>query len=967
MSVYRLLGTLLLSALSVTAAQADPHPKQAQSLYVFGNSLVNHLSETDIDTNVPVWLARLAKADGRTLKLDGQWGFVRNFADELPPKPNWSFPGVTGAWNARRQRFASAGFTGVMMTPANFIQYQEPDRPYDGDNPRGESPIDASLRLFDWIAREIPQTPFYIYEGWAEMGTVAGRFPPSNRGLRKFHAYNQGEYHDWFTTYVDGMSAARPGLDIRLIPVASTLSYLLTQDELSGIAVTDLYEDDAPHGRQTLYFLAAMITYSALYEAPPPASIDLPDTIHATVRENYGWIADQIWQRISPGFASAQAPVPASAARSDHAAIPAPEGAPALAMGLNGIADWSSQNPFVNAMKSARPWIGHIKGQWGGVEAKDLRAAGALDENGWPLRVPDTVTKLETFLFADQSPDDGYLPGTWLVRYEGKGDLEIGGRARNVRLANGEGRFTLTPGDGLVSVALNQTDPDDPIRNIAIFREDQLPLYEAGVLFNPDWIAVVENLRSVRFMDWMLTNGSETVSWDDRPKMDDFSWVEKGVPLPVMVALANQLGADPWFNMPHKADDAYVREFSRYVRDTLDPRLIAYVEYSNEVWNFIFPQALFAQEQATALWGRDDSGWMEYYGLRAAQVMDIWTDVFGGTDRLMRVAATHTGWQGLEELILTSGRAEKALGHKPQDSFDGYAITGYFGFEMGGDENAPQMKRWLDTADAAARKAGRAQGLTGAALDQFVEQEGYTGANAPVAAALRTGSVKEMTEVIFPYHARAARTAGLQLLMYEGGTHVAAHGSQMEDERITAFFTQFNYSAEMAAIYETLLKGWEAAGGRMFNAFVDVSLPTKWGSWGALRTLTDANPRFDALMAYSATGNGDWQNRSPGAFDNGLRLTGTDAADTLTGGPEEDILLAGAGEDVLISNGGSDHLHGGDGIDTGVLPLTVADYRFSLTPSGITAQAGRVTVTLASVEYLEFSDGVLIETALLSR
>lgn len=35
----------------------------------------------------------------------------------------------------------------------------------------------------------------------------------------------------------------------------------------------------------------------------------------------------------------------------------------------------------------------------------------------------------------------------------------------------------------------------------------------------------------------------------------------------------------------------------------------------------------------------------------------------------------------------------------------------------------------------------------------------------------------------------------------------------------------------------------------MFNTFVDVSKPSKWGSWGALRYLSDSNPRWDAVVA----------------------------------------------------------------------------------------------------------------------
>ena len=54
-------------------------------VYVFGNSLVHHLGD-EAHSNVPYWLAQMADAGGRALSLEGQWGFLRDFAGGLPPK-----------------------------------------------------------------------------------------------------------------------------------------------------------------------------------------------------------------------------------------------------------------------------------------------------------------------------------------------------------------------------------------------------------------------------------------------------------------------------------------------------------------------------------------------------------------------------------------------------------------------------------------------------------------------------------------------------------------------------------------------------------------------------------------------------------------------------------------------------------------------------------------------------------------
>lgn len=131
-----LLVPLLTPLVAPTAAQAQA--RDAAKLYVFGNSLVHHLGEEE-HANVPHWMGELARAGGRGFALDGQWGFLRDFARSLPPRPNWTIPGVTGNWDAGRGAFGDAGFDAIWITPANFIQYQPPDAPYDYDNAAGDS------------------------------------------------------------------------------------------------------------------------------------------------------------------------------------------------------------------------------------------------------------------------------------------------------------------------------------------------------------------------------------------------------------------------------------------------------------------------------------------------------------------------------------------------------------------------------------------------------------------------------------------------------------------------------------------------------------------------------------------------------------------------------------------------------------------------------------------------------------
>ncbi len=959
----RALALALIPALCATITVAE---RDEARVYVFGNSLVHHLSETSDHTNVPHWMNQMAKSDGRSLALDGQWGFLRNFADGLPPTANWSFPGLQGAWSPEQGLFRDGRYDAVIVTPANFIQYQLPDVPYDGDNPDRESPLGALQRIFDWVEVNSPDTRLFVYEGWSDMASFSRSFPPSNRQLRRYHAFNAGEYHQWYRDLLNVMSVTRPDTQVEVIPVASVLAGFFQRGGLlEGLPAEALYTDNAPHGTPTLYMLAAMVTYAWVYDAPPPDGFSPPAVLHPDVVANYAQLAEAIWEQVPQREAATPAPAdpPVEEARAPDLperqpiSLPPrgvrPQGAPALGLGLNGISDWSTQHPFLDLMKSSRGWVGNIGDQWGAVSTEELRAGGHLDEDDWPLRVPEGVDAIETVILTNQPKAAGSLRGDYVLTYDGKAKFKLVGRARRVRTEPGRMTFSYEPGEGLVALSITEIDPADPIRNIVILREEHEALYRAGALFNPDFLARVEDVRVLRFMDWMITNGSPVTGWETRPTMTTASWSEWGVPVEVMVRLANVIGADPWFNMPHLADDDYVRRFAEVVKRDLDPRLRAYVELSNEVWNPGFPQAAWARGQAETLWGATDQGWAQFYGLRAAQVMDIWSDVYGDqSDSLVRVVATHTGWPGLEKEILQAPLAFLRLGHMPVDSFDAYAVTGYFGYEMGGEEMAQRMDGWLDKAAELARDAGEAEGLQRVALREFVKDRRFEAAIAPVAEALEKGSLRQLVEEIFPYHAGVARKNGLRLIMYEGGTHLVGHGARVNDERLTAFFETFSYSPEMARLYEILLAGWVDAGGVLFNAFVDVAPSSMWGSWGGLRHLEDENPRWDMLMAYNASGPNSWEARDEAAFLNGIRVLGGEGR--IEGTAQEDYLTAGPGDDVLVSGGGADVLNGGPGQDRAVLPGARERYEFKLENGIVHARADSGLLRMVGIEEVVF-------------
>lgn len=589
----------------------------------------------------------------------------------------------------------------------------------------------------------------------------------------------------------------------------------------------------------------------------------------------------------SGAFRIAEAGGQVIAAAETAPARPAGPGAPVnppLAMGLSGIADWSTEQPFIDLMKSARPWTGHLPGQWGGWDEAALTLAGCLDAAGWPKCLPKAITGISTIILTEQPEQSISLAGRYRIAYRGEGEIRIEGRVSNVIERKGEIWFNYAPGEGLVLITISSTDPrgtGNYIRDISIVKETNIPAFEAGAFFNPAWIAKIDDLRAVRFMDWMATNNSTIAHWDERPLPADYTYGRRGVPLEIMVALANAIGADPWFTLPHKADDAYVQAFATYVRDHLAPQRKVYVEYSNELWNWMFDQTHWAQEQARARWGRKagDDAWMQFAGMRAAQIADIWRGAYGAAadDRLIAVVSTQTGWQGLEQPLLLAPlwvAEDPKKNRPPVASFDAYAVTGYFGNQLG-NEKADTVLGWIAEGTRAAQAAADARGLKGAARDAAIAADRFDLATTRAAADLRDGSVTggagdsiaALADKLWPYQAQIARENGLELVMYEGGTHVLPGAQYQDNADLVNFFNAFNYSPEMGALYETLLADWRKSGGTLFNAFVDVAGPSQFGSWGALRTLDDDNPRWDALEHFNRTVPAWWESRPKDAFD----------------------------------------------------------------------------------------------------
>lgn len=508
-----------------------------------------------------------------------------------------------------------------------------------------------------------------------------------------------------------------------------------------------------------------------------------------------------------------------------------------LGVNLNSINDWSTQFPFLDVFKSARKWITQTEKEWDTNEYNLLD----LDSNGWVKSLPSPggsakYTRVRTLFNVTQ-----HAPGNqYVVLYDGEGTIEYQFNVQKDEAVSKPGReiINVTPSDNGIHLIITSTDPKKTgnyIRNIRVIQAEYEKLYQSGELFNPVFITKTNKFNTLRFMDWMATNFSQQKDWSSRPKPTDYSWAIKGCPLEVMVALANKIKANPWFTMPHMATEDYITSFGQYVKEKLDPTLTAYVEFSNEVWNFSFEQAQYALQQGKARWGQDKGdAHIQWLGMQGAKTCDIWKkQVFGDSQkhRVNCVLATQTAWKGLEDPLLDCP-LWVAEGNAPcyQHGIDSYAITGYFHAGLGFPENANTVLSWRKEPDGGFSKA--------------FEQ-------------IRTGSVFKTDDSVanikslFDYHVSVAGKKNLKLVTYEAGSHIVGIGEAQNNDSLTEFLIAINRHPEMSKVYLELLNNWKQAGGTLFNHFSDIGVPSKYGSWGALEYVSqNGSPKYNALIEF---------------------------------------------------------------------------------------------------------------------
>jgi hypothetical protein len=152
-----------------------------------------------------------------------------------------------------------------------------------------------------------PNTPIYLYASWPDaggaldgVGYAEGISPPTLQpNAAQVSAYyrsaiGEGEnipsYEQWWR---DLYQETRSTGNVIYMPVNWILIRTIRDSGyLNNAQFGDLFEDNAPHGRASVYLMAAMIQYVVMNNAVPVEPQNLPaEVIHGDIISNFDAIA----------------------------------------------------------------------------------------------------------------------------------------------------------------------------------------------------------------------------------------------------------------------------------------------------------------------------------------------------------------------------------------------------------------------------------------------------------------------------------------------------------------------------------------------------------------------------------------------------------------------------------------------------------------------------------------------------
>ena len=501
---------------------------------------------------------------------------------------------------------------------------------------------------------------------------------------------------------------------------------------------------------------------------------------------------------------------------------------------LAGLGDGSRSMPFVDLAKTLRPFTSIGKG-----------AAAPVDAQGWPTADCQTVLFDIRPVPAWSPPiddPDAFQPdwsGTYKLSLVGRAEIGAEGGGASVVNSKYDPAKNITSADVIVSkgcgvlvLSFKQTVRDSSAAPGSGFTQLRVirPGYSADTTqtFTREFLTALKPFAALRFMDWLDSNhnpgfygdaGHHALEWKDRRLPTDATQVacggKYGAAWEYVVELANETGKDIWINIPVAATDDYVKQLALFLKAKLKPGIKIFIEHSNEVWNFGFPQYIYNKLAAidevksvpASPLNSDKVNNEEAYahrrhGARLHKIAEIFADEFGPGSMLTRIRPIYASW-----LISPEPHYRDVLKWmndaygSPTNYIYAIASAAYYNAEKAGTNDSPEaivnvMKRNSDE--------NRARHLK-----------------------LKT----------------IADSYGLKYAQYEVGPDNGGGKTQNVANRIRA-----NRLPEMGSLVEYDAEQWFGMGGDLYMYFAMPDTYSRYGCWGLSEDIRQLDtPKWKAI------------------------------------------------------------------------------------------------------------------------
>ena len=506
-----------------------------------------------------------------------------------------------------------------------------------------------------------------------------------------------------------------------------------------------------------------------------------------------------------------------------------------LGLELDGIGDGSRCMPFVDLAKTLRPFTK--------LKSGDL---APVDANGWPTCDNQAVLfDIRPFPAWNPPIDD---PDKFMPDWSGTYKLSLKGQAT---LASGEGdnqvlnqKFDSTTntttadvvvpkGSGVLIITFSQTKraassaEGSGFTHLKIIR----PGYSADTkqIFTNEYLLALRPFAALRYMDVLETNhnpgyygdsGHHALEWKDRKLPSDATQqstsTKYGLAWEYVVQLANETGKDAWINIPVAATDDYVRNLASFLKTGLKPNIKIYIEHSNEVWNFGFPQYIYNKLAAIDEvknghsplnndGTKDEETWAHRrHAKRLHDIEEIFREAFGSSAMLTRIRPIYASWL------------------------------------ISPDPHFKDVLKWMEATYGPPKNYF--YGMAGAAYYN-AEKASSTASPEEVLAVMRKNSDENG---IFHRQLKAiADTYGLKYTQYEigpdnGGGKVENVANRIRANRLPAMKDLVLYDANK----------WFEMGGDMYMYFAAPGAYSRYGCWGLSEDIRQLNtPKWQAIYA----------------------------------------------------------------------------------------------------------------------